>query len=121
MDELSRVIAGLMQNLPQEGAPDAASDAPPADTLPPQDAEAAEAALMPSGGDLSGMLGMLGSLGGGTGGMSLSGDPKMQLLVALKPWLRPERCDRIDRLCRLMNTANGVRGALRSMGGMFHV
>ena len=59
----------------------------------------------------------LGAMGGGMP----SDNQKMQLLLALKPYLRPERCDRIDRLCRLVDMAYGVRGALRSLGGIFHV
>ncbi len=135
MDELGRVIANLMNSLPSDGAenpaPPEGAAAPFPAAAPAGGEPAAEAAagggaeegsigdlasLLPGigGGDLMGMLGAMG------GGMPPD-NHKMQLLIALKPYLRPERCDRIDRLCRLMDTAYGVRGALRSLGGIFHV
>ena len=130
MDELGRVIANLMNSLPENqsgaeaSAPPAAPFAGDADAGDSQDglsmAEGGEEGNPlsflsgPGGGDLMGMLGAMG------GGMPHD-NHKMQLLIALKPYLRPERCDRVDRLCRLLDTAYGVRGALRSLGGVFHV
>ncbi len=134
MDELGRVIANLMNSLPENSSGGAEPSAPPEETAAPApDENAVEtfgsagnntgesslgdlSSLLPSigGGDLMGMLGAMG------GGMPPD-NHKMQLLIALKPYLRPARCDRIDRLCRLMDTAYGVRGALRSLGGIFHV
>ena len=134
MDELGRVIANLMNSLPENGAGGADASPPPEGTSVPFPAappspgssagEASDgggsagelAALLPGmgGGDF---LGMLGAMGGGMP----SDNRKMQLLLALKPYLRPERCERIDRLCRLVDMAYGVRGALRSLGGIFHV
>ena len=134
MDELGRVIANLMNSLPENGTGGADASPPPEGTSVPFPAappspgssagEASDgggsagelAALLPGmgGGDF---LGMLGAMGGGMP----SDNQKMQLLLALKPYLRPERCDRIDRLCRLVDMAYGVRGALRSLGGIFHV
>lgn len=134
MDELGRVIANLMNSLPENGTGGADASPPPEGTSVPFSAappspgssagEASDgggsagelAALLPGmgGGDF---LGMLGAMGGGMP----SDNQKMQLLLALKPYLRPERCERIDRLCRLVDMAYGVRGALRSLGGIFHV
>ena len=134
MDELGRVIANLMNSLPENGTGGADASPPPEGTSVPFPAapsspgssagEASDgggsagerAALLPGmgGGDF---LGMLGAMGGGMP----SDNRKMQLLLALKPYLRPERCERIDRLCRLVDMAYGVRGALRSLGGIFHV
>ena len=134
MDELGRVIANLMNSLPENGTGGADASPPPEGTSVPFPAappspgssagEASDgggsagelAALLPGmgGGDF---LGMLGAMGGGMP----SDNQKMQLLLALKPYLRPERCERIDRLCRLVDMAYGVRGALRSLGGIFHV
>lgn len=134
MDELGRVIANLMNSLPENGTGGADASPPPEGTsvpftaAPPSPGSSAGevsdgggsagelAALLPGmgGGDF---LGMLGAMGGGMP----SDNRKMQLLLALKPYLRPERCERIDRLCRLVDMAYGVRGALRSLGGIFHV
>lgn len=135
MDELGRVIANLMNSLPENSSSGAEPSAPPEETAaaPTTDENTVEtfsdagsasgeaatgdlSSLLPSigGGDFMGMLGAMG------GGMPPD-NHKMQLLIALKPYLRPARCDRIDRLCRLMDTAYGVRSALRSLGGIFHV
>ncbi len=142
MDELGRVIADLMNNLPareavpQEQSP--ASAAGPGAPVPPGpppggaapagmdhsvgtnssaggDPGAELAALLPGlgGGNL---MEMLGAAGGG-----MPSNQRVQLLQALKPYLRPARRDQVDRLCRLINAAYGVRGTLRSLGGMLHV
>ena len=125
MDELGRVIANLMNSLP-ENQSGAEASAPPS---APFAGDAQDGLSMPEGGEegnplsfLSGpgggdLMGMLGAMGGGMP----HDNHKMQLLIALKPYLRPERCERVDRLCRLLDTAYGVRGALRSLGGVFHV
>ena len=131
MDELGRVIANLMNSLPQGGTDGAEGSAPPENgaSLGPAENATETVASTGEGGDgaeltslLSGMgggdlMGMLGAMGGGMP----PDNHKMQLLVALKPYLRPERCERVDRLCRLLDMAYGVRGALHSLGGIFHV
>lgn len=132
MDELGRVIANLMNSLPENGTGGAEGSAPPADGASlsgPAENAAETAASAEGGGDGADLASLLPSLGGGDlmgmlgamGGGMPQDNHKMQLLIALKPYLRPERCDRVDRLCRLMDMAYGVRGALHSLGGIFHV
>ncbi len=138
MDELGRVIANLMNSMPGGGTDGAEPSAPPDGTSEPfatagMDATETGAGMTeggnPEGGSDGDLSSLLPSIGGGDlmemlgamGGGMPSDNHKIQLLLALKPYLRPERCERIDRLCRLMDTAYGVRGALRSLGGIFHV
>lgn len=132
MDELGRVIANLMNSLPENGSSGADGTAPLESGAslpgPTEDAAETSASLADGGGGLDlasllpgagggNLMGMLGAMGGGMP----QDNHKMQLLIALKPYLRPERCERVDRLCRLMDMAYGVRGALHSLGGIFHV
>lgn len=122
MDELGRVIANLMNSLPENGTGGADASPPPEGTSVPF--PAAPSSPGSSAGEASdggGSAGELAALLPGMGGGMPSDNRKMQLLLALKPYLRPERCERIDRLCRLVDMAYGVRGALRSLGGIFHV
>ncbi len=98
MDELNRVLAELMKEVP---AGDNGTPAPGAAGAP---------AALPALPNLAGMLG---------------GPPPdnrhLQLLRSLRPFLRPERQGQVDRLCRLLQRAYGVRGALQSLGGVLHV
>lgn len=112
MDEFSRILRELTENVPSEGEspPDPAEQSEPAD--------GGEA--VPAMGDLGEALGsLLPSLGGGdhSGLMSAFGgsmpdNERLGLLFALRPHLRPSRCDCIDRLSRMLQTAYGIRGAL---------
>lgn len=45
----------------------------------------------------------------------------MRLLAALKPYLRPQRQEKIDRAQSMLGTAYSVRGLLSSLGGVLHV
>lgn len=119
MDELSRVIAELMKGAGASGpAPDPAPGAPsaPAPSMPSPPS-------LPDPGPLAGLTGGGPAIGFPGSGLpiGLSGDRRLQLLQALRPFLREERRSRVDRLCRLMRAAYGVRGTLQSLGGMLHV
>ncbi|MBE6936826.1 MAG: hypothetical protein E7458_10135 [Ruminococcaceae bacterium] len=113
MDEFSRILRQLTENLP------AGEESPPE---PVENAEAPDEAALPAmaDGDLSETLGALlpASLGGDLSGLlsTLGGgmpeNPRLGLLFALRPHLRPARCDCIDRLSRMLQTAYGIRGAL---------
>ena len=94
MDDLGRVIAELM-GTNENGA------------------QAAKPALREGGPPVPDISGLLGALPGG--------DTRVQLLEALRPFLRPERRANVDRLCRLLRSARGVRGAVQSLGGIVHV
>ena len=115
MDDFSRILRQLTEALPAEGEspPEPAENTERTD--PTADADAVPAmgdlgetmsALLPAmgGGDLSGLLS---SFGGG-----MPENPRLGLLFALRPHLRPSRCDCIDRLSRMLQTAYGIRGAL---------
>lgn len=115
MDEFSRVISQLMS---QGGAPAEAEGGAKPSELPPLPTEAAEAAPAAGGLDLMGLI----------GGMSAPPQGhRMELLLALKPYLNPKRCDKVDRACSLVRTAYMIRGALgsvgtlSSLGGTFNV
>lgn len=103
-------VAALAQQLSGEPAPPAPS--PPQQT--PQ--QPAPQQAPPAGGGLDGLLGALKGLGGGDGGLDpamlakllplaqeLGGpanDQRAALLHALRPFLRPERQEKVDRALR---------------------
>jgi len=104
------------------------SDAPDLSALADAVMKAAPALLSGLGsGDLSGLLGNL--LGSSTetnapaastppsvpafaSAAGKAGNSKTQLLKALKPYLRPERADKIDRAISMLETAYAAKTAL---------
>jgi len=46
---------------------------------------------------------------------------KLQLLAALKPYMRPSRQEKIERAQSLLRTAYSMRALLSSLGGGTHV
>ena len=62
-----------------------------------------------------------GSLLGGISGESAPQNEKLQLLCALKPYLRDARRRKLDRMESLLSTAYTVRGLLSGLGGILNV
>jgi hypothetical protein len=122
MDDIGRALSNLLDNLP--AGEDEAKDALPAQSEDGGDLGDLSALFGGEGGSGGGLL--AGLTGGGLSGvLSLLGghcdSEKLALLRALKPHMRDGRSDRIDKLCRMMDAAYGIRGAMRSFGGMLNV
>ena len=108
MDDFGKILQDLVKNLPQ----DAAAPAKPAQDA--QDALSAEGMAMPAMPELSSILGKL------PPPMPMN-NRKLQLLAALKPYMRPSRQEQIDRAQSLLRTAYSMRALLSSLGGGTHV
>ena len=98
MDELGKILNELLSASPQTPENPAPQEPAPAAPLP----------------DLSGLLGTLSA-------PAPTQNRKAQLLSALRPYLRPQRQEKLARAQALLGTAYTVRGLLSSLGGILHV
>lgn len=123
MDELSK----LFQSLLDGASPDTSGDTPAddaADVLSADGASSAQDAAKDAveanadaGMDFSGLSNLLGSFSQPVP----ETNQKMQLLIALKPYLRDARREKLERAQSLLNTAYSVRSILSSLGGILNV
>lgn len=123
MDELGK----LFQSLLGGASPDTSGDTPADDAADvssadsaPSTQEAANDAVetnADAGMDFSGLSNLLGSFSQPTP----ETNQKMQLLIALKPYLRDARREKLERAQSLLSTAYSVRSILSSLGGILNV
>ena len=122
MDELGKLFQSLLDgassetsgDAPADDATDVLSDTGTQDQSAAQDAVEASA---DAGLDLSGLSNLFGSFAA----PKPEANPKMQLLMALKPYLRDARREKLERAQSLLNTAYSVRAILSSLGGILNV
>ncbi len=118
-------VAALAQQLSGGGEPDAPAEGPPEPPPSPQ------AAPPPAGkGGLEDLLGALGGLGSGIDPAMLSkllplvqelsspaNDQRSALLHALRPFLKPERQDKVDQALRTAHMIAVGKKLLAHLGG----
>lgn len=114
MDELGKLFQSLLDGASSDSSGEAPPDA--ADVLSPDGTDPAQAQDSTDDGlDLSGLSSLLGSFSP----PKPEANQKMQLLIALKPYLRDARREKLERAQSLLNTAYSVRAILSSLGGDF--
>ena len=111
MDTLGKLFQSLLDD-----ATDEASAQTSEETVTPEAEEAVEAFSAADTPQFD-----LGSLLGGLSGGDAPRSDKLQLLCALKPYLRDGRRRKLDRIESLLSTAYTVRSLLSSLGGILNV
>lgn len=127
-------IASLAQSLNLGGGGEAPGGGAPAEAQAPQLPQVQQAPQAPSGGgaDLGGLAGLgsllgkadpqligrllplLGELSGGDGG-----NERLQLLYALRPFLRPEKQDKVERAVKAARLIHVGKKLLSAMGDSY--
>ena len=107
MDDIGKILGNILSSMPESGGAQERSAASAGDTQrvsPPPP---------PQGGG-SDFFGLLNSLSHGASRSS----PRMALLSALKPYLKPARRSTVDHAQSVISTAYSVRAALGMLDSM---
>ena len=108
MDDIGKILGNILSSMPESNGGAQSQNAAPAG-----DTQRGAPSSAPQGGGAD-IFGLLNSLSPGASRSS----PRMALLSALKPYLKPARRSTVDHAQNVISTAYSVRAALGMLDSM---